>query len=281
MTPRFRRAPRDTPLAMDKSARTFDVDGHMRVLGSAVSMSNVCGYVGAEISGYQALGLDPNKIYQLYRDPASLAASADSLNGKPLLITHKVQVSDSHDHDLVVGSLDNARWDTPFLRADMTIWDQAAIDVIKSGQQRALSCGYRYVPTMKRGVATDGTPYDGIMTQIAMNHCALVTSGRVDGAYVGDAAITTRRNPKPKWRPIFMATDATETDDKQIMANLTAFLQDRLSAEDMKSVEAILDGQTPPPTEAAMDAARRVTQAQRTAHVKSYLDRFPNSERLR
>ena len=78
-----------------------------------------------------------------------------------------------------------------------------------------------------------------------------------------------------------MATDTTETDDDKIVSTLMQFLGDRLQPEELDAVKAILAGQPAPPTEAAMDAARRVSQAQRTKDHKSYLERFPNAERLR
>jgi hypothetical protein len=177
-------------IVMDRrpSARLITADGHLRVAGSAVSKSNVCPYLGAEIPGWQQLGLDAGRIYRLYRDPKALAAAADSLNGKPLLVVHRPLTAQDHDHRVVVGALDNAHWQAPYLRADLTVWTQDAIDLIESGEQRQLSCAYRYTPVMRHGVTADGEPYDGYMADIHFNHCALVSTGRAGAdVMVGDS----------------------------------------------------------------------------------------------
>ncbi len=98
-------------VALDRAltSRTFDADGHMRVLGSAVSKSNVCGYMGSEIPDYRSLGLNPDRIYQLLRDPSSLANAARSLNGKPLMIVHRSQTATDHKRQAVVGAVVHAR----------------------------------------------------------------------------------------------------------------------------------------------------------------------------
>ncbi len=279
MTSRFFRIPHDTPLAMDRSSvRTVDADGRLRVSVANISKSGVNAYYGREIPNADALGLDPGRLYQLFRPPEELAKAAVSFNGQPLLSTHRIHTAADHQPDLVVGSTgtDTAFRD-PFLQTSLVVWAPDAIAGINDGSQRALSSAYRYKVTMQPGVFR-GERYDGIMSDLAANHVALVDVGRAGAdVVVGDRLPRAMR--KTIWRNIHMAAD-TETDDKQIMANLTAFLQDRLSAEDMRSVEAILDGQTPPPTEAAMDAARRVSQAQRTKDHNSYLERFPNGDRL-
>jgi hypothetical protein len=185
--------PRDL-LALDRaaSARRIDADGHMRVVGSAVSLATVNPYYGREIPDADRLGLDPDRIYQLYRDPVALKQAADSLNGKPLLEVHKAISANDHDHDVVVGSVDNARWDDPYLRADLTIWVEDAIDAIQSGERRELSCGYRFTAVMRPGTTWDGIPFSGRMQQISYNHVALVEAGRCGSSVmVADSALPT------------------------------------------------------------------------------------------
>ncbi len=180
-------------IALDRapSARTIDGDGHMRVLGSAVTMATVNPYYGREIPDADRLGLDPNRVYQIYRDPAAIKQAADSLNGKPLLEIHKAVSANDHDHDVVVGSIDNVRWDDPYLRADLTIWVQGAIDAIQSGTKKELSCGYRFIAVMRPGTTWDGTPFDGRMQQISYNHVALVETGRAGPTVmVADSALS-------------------------------------------------------------------------------------------
>ena len=256
MTSRFLRAPRDTPLAMDRSSvRTVDADGRLRVSVANISKAGVNGYYGREIPNADALGLDPGRLYQLFRPPEELAKAAASWNGQPLLSTHRIHTAADHQPDLVVGSTgtDTAFRD-PFLQTSLVVWAPDAIAGINDGSQRALSSAYRYKATMRPGVF-QGERYDGIMSDLTANHVALVDRGRAgDDVVVGDRLPRAMR--KPIWRNIHMATDATETDDGKIVATLMQFLGDRLQPEELDAVKAILDGQPAPSTAAAMDRAR-------------------------
>ena len=179
-------------IALDRaSVRTTDSDGHMHVASSIISAAAVNEYLGAEIPDFEKLGLDANRRYKLYRDPAELEKGAPSLHGKPLLIIHRPQSADDHDREVVVGSVSNPVWDDPRLKGELAIWDGEAIDGINSGEQKSLSAGYQYVPVMTSGTTPVGEAYDGVMTNIEFNHVALVTEPRVAGAMVGDSAIST------------------------------------------------------------------------------------------
>ena len=166
-------------LALDRaSVRRIDADGHLHVSRTPISKSNVCGYLGREIPGFQELGLAADKIYNLYRDAGELEKAAASFSGKPLLDGHKPISADDHDHERTVGSVTGVEWDAPYLYAALDIWSGPAIKEIESGKQEQLSSAYRYIPVMESGIAPDGTKYDGRMTQISANHVALVSQGR-------------------------------------------------------------------------------------------------------
>jgi hypothetical protein len=241
-------------LALDRAgtSRTIDADGHMKVTGSAVSKANVCEYLAEEIPGADALGLTPGKRYRLYRDAKSLAASAESLNGKPLMTIHKPQSAADHDHEVVVGSLNNARWDAPYLRADLSVWDQEAIDLIETGEQRELSCAYRYVPVMTSGVTPEGDAYDGIMTQISMNHTALVATGRAGkDVVVGDNALpnATGGNADPQdnigevsHKEISMAKSVLSRKAAMIQGALVASVVPKLAQDAKVDFDKVLKG---------------------------------------
>lgn len=164
--------------ALDRSsARTVDADGHMHVAGCNISKAIVNPYMGKEIPGADALGLDPNKLYQLLRDPKELEKAAHTFDGKPLMIIHRAQTADDHDYEKVVGAVSNPVWDAPYLKADLVVWPGEAIDSIKDGSLAELSCGYRYVPVMEPG-SYNGVHFDGRMTQLSGNHISLVAEGR-------------------------------------------------------------------------------------------------------
>jgi len=173
--------------ALDRSMRRKDADGHLHVEMSNVSKANVCPYFGREIPNGKALGLDPDKVYMLYRDPAELKAAAPTLAGKPLLLHHKPITSEDHPDELVVGSVGtDIRYEHPYLRAPLSVWRQDAIDAIEADPrdpdapvpQRELSPGYRYTADMTPGVSPEGVAFHGRMREIKFNHVAIVTEGR-------------------------------------------------------------------------------------------------------
>ncbi|MGX5803490.1 DUF2213 domain-containing protein [Bradyrhizobium sp. Arg314] len=166
-------------LAMDRqTVRAFDQDGHLRVEMTPISKANVCPYYGREIPDFEALGLDPDRLYRLYRDADELAKAAATFIGKPLLLEH-VQISaDDHPRQLVVGAVgDGVEFIAPYLMAPLSIWDGAAIAFIKSGRQKELSSSYRYQADMTPGTL-NGESYDGVMREISANHVAIVSEGR-------------------------------------------------------------------------------------------------------
>lgn len=193
-------------LAFDSSNRTVDRYGHLNVASSNITREAVNQYLGIEIPKYRELGLDPNKLYWLYRDPAELKRAASTFNGKPLLIEHTPLTAADHAHELTVGSVNNVDWSDPYLTGELSVWDASAIAGIQSGDQKELSAAYGYDAIMQPGVAPDGTPYDGRMVNIHGNHVALVPSGRAGSdVVVGDAALGSPRMPKQLSRMALLA----------------------------------------------------------------------------
>ncbi len=167
-------------LAHDRmgSVRMTDEDGRLHVAATPISKATVNAYYGREIPGADRLGLAPDRLYNLLRDPAELARAAPSFNALPVLAEHAHVTAEAPRADLVVGTTGtNARFASPYLTNSLAIWNAGAIHNIRSGAQRELSCAYRYTPVMEAG-QFEGQPYDGRMTNIRGNHVALVPSGR-------------------------------------------------------------------------------------------------------
>lgn len=184
-------------IAFDKSSvRSYDKDGRLHVAVTPISKANVCPYMGKEIPGWDSLGLDPNKVYNMYRDPAELEKGAASFNNLPLLQKH-IQVSaDAPMKDDVVGSIgSDVHFDAPYLKASLCVWDSEAIALIDAQELDELSSAYHYVPVMEPGTTPEGEAYDGRMTDILGNHLALVEVGRA-----GPDVVVADSNPfvKPK-----------------------------------------------------------------------------------
>lgn len=178
-----------TRLAFDRaSVRSIDADGRMHIAVSNISKANVCGYLGREIPDAQKLRLEPNRTYQLLRDPEELKKAASTFNNVPLLDEHIPVSADEPHKSKVVGSTGtDAEFDGEYLKNSLVVWDSGAIAGINTGEQKELSAAYRYVADMTPGVYR-GVPYDGVMRQIVGNHVALVEVGRAGAdVVVGDS----------------------------------------------------------------------------------------------
>ena len=198
-------------LAFDRATvRTTDVDGRMRVEVTNISKAAVNPYLGGEVPGAEALGLDPSTVYMVLRDPVELAKAAASFNNLPLLSQHVPVTADDHQPDLVVGSTGtDAVFEPPYLKNSLIIWSAAAIAGVTSGQQKELSSAYRYRAVKESGTY-EGTNYDLRMVDIVGNHLALVETGRA-----GPDVVVSDENPfegniemKTKQRLIAAKADA-------------------------------------------------------------------------
>lgn len=167
-------------LAFDRaSVRTIDANGRLQISRTNISKANVNGYYGREIPRSEELGLEPNKLYRLWRHPDELRKAAKTFNNIPVLSKHIPDFPTDPPNEFRVGvTHSNAEFDGTYLTVGMSIWDNSAIAGIESGEQRELSASYKYVADMTPGVTPDGEPYDGVMRDIFGNHEALVPDGR-------------------------------------------------------------------------------------------------------
>lgn len=177
-------------LAFDRgSVRHYDKVGRLQVDRSHISKANVCPYYGREIPDYEKLGLDPDKIYQLYRDPDELRKAASTFNNIPVLCLHTPDFPGDPPREYRVGvTHSNASFESPYLDNGLSIWDNSAIAGIETDEQKELSSSYQYVADMTPGKTPDGVQYDGVMREIVGNHVALVETGRAGAdVVVGDS----------------------------------------------------------------------------------------------
>lgn len=172
-------APVEDRLALDRAPtmRSVDANGFLHVKDCNISKANICPYLGKEIPGSEAMGLDNETVYRLYRDADALEAAASSFERVPLMLHHVGVSADNPQKPMIIGAVSNVRWKPPYLVADLTVWDAVGIEAIESTRQQELSPGYRYRPEMNSGVL-DGDPYDGRMLDILANHLAIVDTGR-------------------------------------------------------------------------------------------------------
>lgn len=165
-------------LAFDGSVRTTDNVGRLHIAKSHISKATVNPYYGMEIPGSSELGLNPNQVYYLFRDPLELARSASTFARLPILSKHVPVSAEAPRQDLIIGAIgSDVEFNDPYLDADLCFWDATAVAGIETDTVRELSCAYFYKAVMTPG-EYHGQRYDGIMTEIRGNHLALVESGR-------------------------------------------------------------------------------------------------------
>lgn len=194
-------------LAYDKmTVRRVDTDGRMFVKTSHISKAGVNPYYGREIPKWDELGLDPDKVYQVFRPPEELEKGASTFNTIPILAIHTHVTAENPKKEEIIGSTgSNAVFDGIHLDNALGFWDAQYIDKIDDETQRELSCSYRYIPVLASGTY-NGAQYDIKMTQIEGNHVALVVEGRAGpDVLVADSKIhhpvkgnSVKLNPKQK-----------------------------------------------------------------------------------
>lgn len=219
-------------LALDYSTRKVDADGRLHVAVNHISKATVNPYYGREIPDAERLGLEPNKIYWLLRDPEELRAAAATFNNLPLLSEHQPTTIEDHKPELIVGSTGtDATFTDPYLDNSLVIWAKAAKAGVDSKNKYQLSCGYRYVADMTPGTYK-GLRYDGVMRHIVGNHVALVEQGRAGpDVMVGDEGL---KMPKAM------------TSRKALMVSgaLRAMVKPLLAADAQIDFGALVDGVT-------------------------------------
>jgi uncharacterized protein len=160
------------------TSRSKTVDGYLLVSDCRITRACVSQYLGVELPDSDRLGVDPNGLYSVLRDPRALREAVKTFDGIPLLREHAPVSAAAVPQDLIIGSVSNPRWQSPFIVADLTIWNSESIARIEDGSCRELSCGYRFTPVRDPG-EYDGERYEFRMMGIIGNHLATVPEGRI------------------------------------------------------------------------------------------------------
>lgn len=228
----------------------------MRVEESRISKANVCPYKGSEIPNSAALGLDPNKIYRLYRDPEELRQGASSFEGKPLLIRHVPINAELPSKELWVGTIGKVTYEHPYLiTRPLMVLTQEAIDLIESETQRELSAGYRYEAIMGPG-SVDGQQYDGRMVNIRGNHVAIVGEGRAGH----DVHVADESPPELRTAPASRATTESRSMKKtpKVITLVSQLLRsENPSVDDVRLAFDAALGETPAKSVISLDESEK------------------------
>lgn len=225
-------------LAFDRaSVRSFDGNGRLQVTKSNISKANVCPYYGREIPNAEKLGLEPDKIYRLWRHPDELKKAAPTFNNIPVLCIHTPDFPGDPPREYRVGTTHSGcDFDGTYLTNGLSVWDNSAIAGIETEEQKELSSSYQYVADMTPGETPDGEAFDGVMRDIVGNHVALVETGRAGSdVLVADSL------------PLELKYMKLDRKGVAIRAALGAFLKPRLAQDAApKDITAILNANKSP-----------------------------------
>lgn len=159
------------------SQRRVDENGFMHVDSCHVTKEQVVKYYGREIPGWRELGLDPERLYNVYRPGDEIEKAAATFDGLPLQLQHHIDSADEPQTEFRVGSISRPVWRAPYLDCDLHITNGAAISAVEHGDFKEISAAYLYEPVIESG-EFDGTPYEIVMRNLRGNHVALVPKGR-------------------------------------------------------------------------------------------------------
>ena len=177
--------------------RRYDADGRLHILRTPISKATVNPYYGREIPEADKLGLEPERVYYLLRDPGELAKAASSFARNQLMFKHTAVSADDPKQDSIAGTIGSeVEFESPYLVADLCIWDAEAIAGVETDIVRELSSSYRYRADMTPGMY-EGQRYDGVMRDIQGNHVALVKAGRAGSdVMAADSQLETKMETK-------------------------------------------------------------------------------------
>ncbi|WP_317073666.1 DUF2213 domain-containing protein [Vibrio cholerae] len=155
-----------------KTSRTYTDEGFLKVSGRAAK-TGIQEYFAHE------LGLtdrEPNAVVRVMRFENEVFSqdSLDSYIGVDITIEHpEAFVNSQNFKSSSVGLVTAAARDGDFVKVDMIVKSQDAIDAVHSGKVE-LSAGYecRYEP------APEGSSYDFVQRDIRVNHLAITNSAR-------------------------------------------------------------------------------------------------------
>lgn len=187
-----------------RSARYYDRDGYLHVNATPITKEQVVSYYGHEIANSHSLGLEPSRMYKFLRPADELQKAAKTFNGMPLKDNHHEADAKNPGKSTTIGSVGtNTHWSSPYLVADITIWDGNAIKRIENGQQKELSANYYSQLDMTPGTFK-GQHYDGVIRHIVGSHVALVPEGRAGSdVKIKDSKMADDTDPKAGMPKVF------------------------------------------------------------------------------
>lgn len=170
---------------MSASAREYDINGFYEIQSNPISKVGVFPYSGKSIDYDGAMGLDPDKIYNVYRPKSELAdpECIESFKLLPWINEHEMLGSggltpaEEKGIEGVIGESVYFDDGDQTLKGNIKVFSESLKESIEYGKQE-LSCGYRCKYRLESGTFA-GESYDVVQGSIRGNHLALVDQGRM------------------------------------------------------------------------------------------------------
>lgn len=153
------------------SNRTKDKNGFLIVKNNPIAKAGVFDYYLKEIDKDS----DSEEIVKVFRSFDDLEKNKDLFIQKPIMYEHKWVGEDENKADGAIGS--EVRAVSPYLYADLIIYNPELIEKIESGEIVEISPGYE-AKTIKQGGSYDGVDYQYLQKLESVNHIAVVPQGR-------------------------------------------------------------------------------------------------------
>ncbi|MGQ7018643.1 DUF2213 domain-containing protein [Vibrio cholerae] len=155
-----------------KTSREYTPEGFLKISGRAAK-TGIQEYYAHEL---ELTDREPNAVVRVMRfsDDVFSKSALNSYIGCDVTVEHpETFVNSQNFKSSSVGLVTAASRDGDFVKVDMIVKDQSAIDAIHSGKVE-LSAGY----SCHYETAPQGASYDFIQRDIAVNHLAITNSAR-------------------------------------------------------------------------------------------------------
>ena len=217
-------------------------DGYL-VASVLCARTGIQDYLGVEV------GRPEIPVVHVYR-PESAVFAKDSLStfvGKPTTNDHPpAQVTADNWKEYAVGAIgEEILREGEYIRVPITLMDAAVIKAVQDGK-REISMGYEMDLTWESGQTPDGHAYDAVMSNLRMNHLAIVDRGRAGSrARIDDSnptqwgvspLLTDRNPPIMTTRKIVVDGLTIETTDQGAEA-ISKLQAEKQSLADAKAAD--------------------------------------------
>lgn len=165
-------------------SKSVDDNGYITWVDVPLTREGIFDYLGREIDPNGKMGLEPEKIYKVYRPKSEVCKDSfvKSLEQKPLVDDHTMlgELGQPAEKKGVHGVLSDVKVVGNELHGTITVWSDTLKRKIMSGK-RELSLGYQGVLRKQHGRFM-GQDYDFVQHSLSANHIALVDLARMGHA---------------------------------------------------------------------------------------------------